>query len=116
MIRVAIAGAAGRMGRNLVHACALSEHTRLTQATDKPGNSLIGTDAGVVAGIEPQNVMISEVLEADEFDVLVDFTHPSVTTNHVDYCRKNNKKECFRFNCRNQENSDSSYQTRRNNI
>jgi 4-hydroxy-tetrahydrodipicolinate reductase len=92
MVRVAIAGAAGRMGRNLVHACALSEHTRLTQATDKPGNSLIGADAGVVAGIEPQNIIISEVLEANEFDVLVDFTHPSVTTNHVDYCVQNDKK------------------------
>ena len=92
MIRVAIAGAAGRMGRNLVHACALSEQTLLTQATDKPGNALIGADAGVVAGIEPQNVVISEVLEADKFDVLVDFTHPSVTTNHVEYCQKNDKK------------------------
>ena len=92
MVRVAIAGAAGRMGRNLVHACSLSADAQLTQATDKPGNSLIGADAGAVAGIEPQNVIISEVLEADEFDVLVDFTHPSVTTNHVDYCLKNNKK------------------------
>ena len=92
MVRVAIAGAAGRMGRNLVHACSLSVDARLTQATDKPGNSLIGADAGAVAGIEPQNVIISEVLEADEFDVLVDFTHPSVTTNHVDYCLQNNKK------------------------
>jgi 4-hydroxy-tetrahydrodipicolinate reductase len=92
MVRVAIVGAAGRMGRNLVHACALSEHTRLTLATDKPGNSLIGADAGVVAGIEPQNVMISETLEANEFDVLVDFTHPTATTNHVNYCLHNNKK------------------------
>ena len=92
MVRVAIAGAAGRMGRNLVHACCLSADAQLTQATDKRGNSLIGADAGAVAGIEPQNVIISEVLEADEFDVLVDFTHPSVTTNHVDYCLQNNKK------------------------
>ena len=92
MVRVAITGAAGRMGRNLVHACTLSEHTRLTQATDKPGHLLIGADAGVVAGIDPQNVLISEVLDADEFDVLVDFTHPTVTDNHVDYCLQNNKK------------------------
>jgi 4-hydroxy-tetrahydrodipicolinate reductase len=80
------------MGRNLVHACALSEHTQLTQATDKPGHSLIGSDAGVVAGIDPQNVLIADVLEADEFDVLIDFTHPSVTTEHVDYCLQHNKK------------------------
>ena len=91
-VRIAIAGAAGRMGRNLVHACALSEHTQLTQATDKPGHSLIGSDAGMVAGIDPQNVLIAEVLEAGKFDVLVDFTHPSVTTEHVDYCLQHNKK------------------------
>ncbi|MCZ6470722.1 MAG: 4-hydroxy-tetrahydrodipicolinate reductase, partial [Gammaproteobacteria bacterium] len=92
MVRVAIAGAAGRMGRNLVQACALSEQIQLTQATDKSGHALIGSDAGVIAGIEPQNVLIAEVLEATEFDVLVDFTHPSVTTNHVDYCLQYNKK------------------------
>jgi len=92
MVRVAIAGAAGRMGRNLVQACALSEQIQLTQTTDKSGHALIGSDAGVIAGIEPQNVLIAEVLEASEFDVLVDFTHPSVTTNHVDYCLQYNKK------------------------
>lgn len=92
MIRLAIAGAAGRMGRNLVLACTACEETRLTQATDKPGHALIGADAGIVAGIEVQNVLITDVLEADKFDVLIDFTHPAVTSNHVDYCLENNKK------------------------
>ena len=92
MIKIAVAGAAGRMGRNLVVACAACENTILTLATDKPGNSLIGADAGVVAGIEEQNVLIADYLDADKFDVLIDFTHPSVTSNHVDYCLKHNKK------------------------
>ncbi len=92
MIKIAVAGAAGRMGRNLVVACAACENTILTQATDKPGNSLIGQDAGVVAGIEAQNVFIADHLDADKFEVLIDFTHPSVTSNHVDYCLKHNKK------------------------
>lgn len=92
MIRVAIAGAAGRMGRNLVLACATCDETNLTQATDKSGHSLIGADAGVVAGIEAQDVLITDALDADKFDVLIDFTHPTVTSIHVDYCVKNNKK------------------------
>lgn len=92
MIKIAVAGAAGRMGRNLVVACAACENTILTLATDKPGNSLIGADAGVVAGIEEQNVLIADYLDADKFDVLIDFTHPSATSNHVDYCLKHNKK------------------------
>ena len=92
MIRIAVAGAAGRMGRNLVLACAACKETRLTQATDKPGHSLIGADAGVVAGIEAQDVLITDSLDASKFDVLIDFTHPTVTSNHVDYCLENNKK------------------------
>ena len=92
MIRLAIAGAAGRMGRNLVLACVACDDTCLTLATDKPGHSLIGTDAGVVAGIEAQNVLITDTLDADKFDVLIDFTHPTVTSQHIDYCVKNNKK------------------------
>ena len=92
MIRVAVAGAAGRMGRNLVLACVACDETCLTMATDKPGHSLIGTDAGVVAGIEAQNVLITDALDADKFDVLIDFTHPTVTSHHIDYCVKNKKK------------------------
>jgi 4-hydroxy-tetrahydrodipicolinate reductase len=92
MIRIAIAGAAGRMGRNLVIACGACEETSLTLATEQAGNSLIGEDAGVVAGIEAQNVLISDRLEADKFDVLIDFTHPTVTADHVEFCVKNNKK------------------------
>jgi len=92
MIRIAVAGAAGRMGRNLVIACTAGEETSLTQATESPDNSLIGSDAGVVAGIEVQRVLIADTLDASKFDVLIDFTHPTVTSNHVDYCLKNNKK------------------------
>lgn len=92
MIRIAVAGAAGRMGRNLVIACDAGDETSLTQATESPGNSLIGSDAGVVAGIQAQEVLINDTLDASKFDVLIDFTHPTVTSNHVDYCLKNNKK------------------------
>ena len=92
MIRVAVAGAAGRMGRNLVLACFECEETRLTLATDKPGHSLIGVDAGVVAGIETQDVKIEDSLDASKFDVLIDFTHPTVTSDNVDFCVKHGKK------------------------
>jgi len=92
MIRVAVAGAAGRMGRNLVLACTTNEDTCLTQATDKSDNSLIGADVGIVAGIETLNVPITDRLDDSKFDVLIDFTHPLATSSHVDYCLKYNKK------------------------
>lgn len=90
--RIAIAGAAGRMGRNLVQACDIHGDTILTQAVEKPDNPLVGSDAGLVAGIEKQNVLISDSLEADKFDVLIDFTHPAVTAQYLDFCLENNRK------------------------
>ena len=92
MTRIAIAGAAGRMGRNLVMACAASEGVQLTQALERPDGPLIGSDAGVVAGIEVQGVIISDTLDAAQFDVLIDFTHPTVTSLNVDFCLKHGKK------------------------
>lgn len=92
MTRIAIAGATGRMGRNLVIACGVSDKVQLTQALVRPDGPLIGSDAGVVVGIEAQNVLISDTLDAALFDVLIDFTHPTVTTLHVDFCLKHSKK------------------------
>ena len=92
MTRIAIAGAAGRMGRNLVMACAESDDVQLTQALERPDGPLVGSDAGIVAGIEAQNVLITDTLDPEQFDVLIDFTHPSVTTLNVDFCVKHDKK------------------------
>jgi len=92
MIKIAIAGAAGRMGRHLVQACAESKNMTLKQAIERSDNSLLGSDAGTVAGIEVQNVLITDALDAEKFDVLIDFTHPDVTANHVDFCLRHNRK------------------------
>ena len=89
MMRVAIAGAGGRMGRNLIAAC--HEHVGLTVAvaTVRPGSSLLGSDAGELAGIGPLGVKVVDNLAtvADDFDVLIDFTSPKVTLDHLAVCR-----------------------------
>ena len=92
MIRIAVAGAAGRMGRNLVQACEDHADTVLTQAVEHKDSPFIGNDAGLVAGTGQQSVVISDVLDADKFDVLIDFTHPSVTTNYIDFCVAHDRK------------------------
>ena len=86
MIRIAVAGVAGRMGRNLVRACAATEAVELTQAVESVDSPFNGQDAGLVAGIETQSVNIHHTLDAGLFDVLIDFTHPSVTTHYLDFC------------------------------
>ncbi len=92
MTRVAIIGAAGRMGRNLVQACATIEGVTLTQAVEQSDNPFIGNDAGLVAGIQAQSVNICDSLDASLFDVLIDFTHPTVTTGNIDFCLEHGRK------------------------
>ncbi|TCK18684.1 dihydrodipicolinate reductase [Thiogranum longum] len=93
MTRIAIPGAAGRMGRNLIDACQRTEGLSLGAATERPGHELIGSDAGVVAGVGALGVLIGDNLEAvvDDFDVLIDFTAPAVTLVHLDLCRRHGK-------------------------
>ena len=49
-IRVAIAGAGGRMGRQLIQAALQMEGVVLGAALEREGSTLLGTDAGELAG------------------------------------------------------------------
>ena len=92
MIRIAIAGVAGRMGRNLVLACHEADAVELTQGLEHSASPALGSDCGVLAGLAPNGVLVSDQLDADAFDILIDFTHPSVTTLQVDFCRRHGRK------------------------
>jgi len=93
MINIAIVGAAGRMGKILIEACSESVGAKLTVATEHPDSSLIGVDAGDIAGVGKNNIIIVSKLDdaENDFDVLIDFTRPAPTLNHLDWCVKNNK-------------------------
>jgi 4-hydroxy-tetrahydrodipicolinate reductase len=94
MIRIAIPGAAGRMGRNLIDACQRSEDLRLGAATERAGHDLTGSDAGLVAGVGELGVAIRDDLESvvDQFDVLIDFTAPAASLQHLEICRRHGKR------------------------
>ncbi|MFT5506524.1 MAG: 4-hydroxy-tetrahydrodipicolinate reductase [Gammaproteobacteria bacterium] len=92
MTRIAITGAVGRMGRNLVISCSQDDDVDLAQAVEKEGNPLLGQDIGLIVGISAQNVILSDNLDASKFDVLIDFTHPTVTAQNVKFCVDHNKK------------------------
>ncbi len=93
MVKIAVVGAAGRMGKILIEACAESDDAKLSVATEHPDSSLIGADAGEVAGVGKNGVIIGSSLDdaASDFDVLIDFTRPVPTLNHLDWCVKNKK-------------------------
>jgi 4-hydroxy-tetrahydrodipicolinate reductase len=88
-LRVAVAGGGGRMGRTLVQAVAETPGLALGAATERPGSSLIGADAGELAGVGRLRVALVEDLgdALDAFDVLVDFTAPAATLAHLALCR-----------------------------
>lgn len=90
--RIAIAGAAGRMGRSLLIACHEADDLEVTQALERDDNPSLGNDAGVLAGLEPNGVIVKDSLDQNLFDILIDFTHPSATTEHLDFCQQHGRK------------------------
>ena len=93
MIKIAVAGTGGRMGKTLVEACDMSDICVLSAATERPDSSLVGVDAGELAGVGLLDVAVSPALDKTaDFDVFIDFTHPTITTQHIDYCVANNRK------------------------
>ncbi|BDM63377.1 4-hydroxy-tetrahydrodipicolinate reductase [Shewanella sp. NFH-SH190041] len=92
-IRVAVVGAAGRMGRTLIEAATEYEGIVLGAAVERPGSSLIGCDAGELAGVGALGITVVDTLDAvaDKFDVLIDFTSPEGTLAHLTWCARHRK-------------------------
>ena len=93
MVRVAVVGAAGRMGKTLIEAVTAANGVALNAATELPDSSLVGVDAGELAGVGRLSVIVSHSLTKviDDFDVVIDFTSPAATMVHLDVCRQHGK-------------------------
>ncbi len=92
MVKIAISGVAGRMGRMLVQTCAQTEGVELTTALERSGSDFIGVNAGELAGIGRSGVMVSDVLGLNVWDVLIDFTTPVATLAHLETCIEAGKR------------------------
>jgi len=92
-IRLAIVGADGRMGRQLIQATHQMEGVNLGAALVREGSSLVGVDAGELAGTGPLGIKLGDNLVAvvDDFDVLIDFTRPEGTLDYLTICRQHHK-------------------------
>ena len=90
MINIAVAGAAGRMGRSLISACNESTACQLTAAIEHSDSSFLASDAGELAGLGSSGVKIVDTLSVN-FDTLIDFTRPDATLKNLDYCVANKK-------------------------
>jgi len=86
-LKIAVAGASGRMGRMLVDAIAAAPDAVLAGALDVPGSPGIGSDAGAfsgqLAGVAIQSDLALGLADAQ---FLIDFTRPEGTLKHLEYC------------------------------
>lgn len=89
MLNIAIAGSSGRMGRALLEAVAQMPDMRLHAALERAGSPFLGKDAGELIG-SPSGVLIREdvVAALQGCDVLIDFTRPEATLQHMELCRE----------------------------
>lgn len=87
-VRIAVIGAAGRMGRAIVRAIAdeTPGKARLTAASERPDSPDLGADAGTLAAAAgaPLGVAIrGELPAAGDADVWIDFSSPAATVEHA---------------------------------
>lgn len=88
-MKLAIAGASGRMGRMLIEYVLDAEGVTLAGALDVPGAAALGQDAGLFLGRET-GVKITSDIEAalSGADCLIDFTRPEGTLAHLQVARR----------------------------
>lgn len=89
MIKVAVTGAAGRMGSGIIRKISERKDMEVVAAIEMPNSPLAGKDAGENAGIENIGVnivgaeLLKETLKKSKADVLVDFTIASVAAENI---------------------------------
>ena len=84
-MRVAIAGAGGRMGRTLIEGVLSDRELALAAALDAAGAAAIGQAAGALR-------ITADLGALAHADVLVDFTRPEGTLAHLEACLKLNRR------------------------
>jgi 4-hydroxy-tetrahydrodipicolinate reductase len=86
-IRLAIHGAAGRMGQRVTALASQDARFSIVAALESAASPRLGQDAGLVAGIGELGVPLAVVGESDA-DVVIDFSVPSAAVAVVDHCLK----------------------------
>jgi 4-hydroxy-tetrahydrodipicolinate reductase len=83
-VKIAIAGAGGKMGRTLIEGVLADPDLQLAAALDLAGSPALGSQAG---GLK----IGSDLAAIAAADVLIDFTRPEGTLSHLEACLKHGK-------------------------
>ncbi len=88
-LKIAVAGASGRMGQMLVQAVLASADLRLNGALDIPTSPQLGQDAAALLGQQSGAIITADLRQGlAGADVLIDFTRPEGTLAHLAVCRE----------------------------
>ena len=92
-MKIAIAGASGRMGRMLIETVLNDPEATLSGALVRTGSAQIGQDAGTFLG-KQTGVALTDDIERvfAESDYLIDFTRPDGTLQHLEAAQRHNVK------------------------
>ena len=92
MIKLGISGIAGRMGKRIGALASKDKDFTIKVALESPDNPAVGKDAGEILGAGKIKSMVASDFGkvAQDCDVLIDFTFPDVTMEHLEIARKNN--------------------------
>lgn len=85
-MRIAIAGASGRMGHMLIEAVLNAEGVELAVALDRKGSPSLGQDAGAFLGRDTGVLITDDLDSLSRADCLIDFTRPEGTLEHLQAC------------------------------
>ena len=89
LLRVAVAGASGRMGRMLIEAIHNADDCRLAGALDRTESTALDTDAAAFLGAASGVQIVSDLRTGlKDAQILIDFTRPEGTMAHLAICRE----------------------------
>ena len=86
-LKIAVNGAAGRMGRRVVAAVLGDAGATLAAALDRPGSPHLGADAGELAGVGSAGVTVLNGLGNAAVDAVIDFSTPAGLAAILPVCR-----------------------------
>lgn len=93
VLKIAVAGASGRMGKMLIEAISNADDTVLAGALDIAGSPSLGTDAAAFLGKPAQVSIVSDLAQGlADADFLIDFTRPEGSLQHLAYCAEHGIK------------------------
>ncbi len=88
-IKLGMNGACGRMGMRILGLANEDNGFVITHALEHENHPLLGKDIGEVVGFGDIGVKVSNTMDADNIDVLIDFSSPVATTQRVKECAAN---------------------------